>query len=180
MATAQQQSVSVEDVSRRLAGAEEFATSVSSCPTCMAERRFQTKSRSDHVQSYAAQRPEHVRRHRVVLDSAVGPGARDPLQRRDRLRRSAVVSRPATTAAPAPRARATARMICDAAWADGRPLEAAPGDAKRVPRDRHELGFEVLVGIEPEFYTTRRGSPEDRTFLAATTSSIPFGTPTCH
>ncbi|HXW78825.1 MAG TPA: glutamine synthetase family protein [Acidimicrobiales bacterium] len=57
------------------------------------------------------------------------------------------------TAAIVPWAEATARVICDAAWPDGRPLEAAPRYVfKRVLDRCHRLGYEVLMGIEPEFY----------------------------
>lgn len=58
-----------------------------------------------------------------------------------------------STAAIVPWADATARMICDTFWDDGRPLGAAPRHVFRRVLDRcHELGFECLVGTEPEFY----------------------------
>jgi glutamine synthetase len=57
------------------------------------------------------------------------------------------------TAAIVPWAEATARMICDAHWDDGRPLEAAPRQVfRRVLARCRALGYEPLVGIEPEFY----------------------------
>jgi glutamine synthetase len=57
------------------------------------------------------------------------------------------------TAAIVPWAEATARVICDATWPDGRPLEAAPRHVFKKVLDRcHRLGYEVLMGIEPEFY----------------------------
>jgi glutamine synthetase len=57
------------------------------------------------------------------------------------------------TAAIVPWSAATGRMICDAYWDDGRPLGAAPRHVFRRVLDRcRELGFEPLVGIEPEFY----------------------------
>jgi glutamine synthetase len=57
------------------------------------------------------------------------------------------------TAAIVPWARDTGRMICDAQWDDGRPLEAAPRHVfRRVLERCRALGFEPLVGIEPEFY----------------------------
>jgi len=57
------------------------------------------------------------------------------------------------TAAVVPWAEATSRMICDTYWSDGRPLEAAPRYVFRHVLDRcHELGYELLMGIEPEFY----------------------------
>jgi glutamine synthetase len=57
------------------------------------------------------------------------------------------------TAAIVPWAEATGRMICDTEWDDGRPLEAAPRRVfRRVLEHARALGFEPLVGIEPEFY----------------------------
>ncbi len=57
------------------------------------------------------------------------------------------------TAAIVPWADATARMICDAFWSDGRPLEAAPRHVfRRVLDYCHEFGYELVMGIEPEFY----------------------------
>jgi glutamine synthetase len=58
-----------------------------------------------------------------------------------------------TTAAVVPWANHTGRMICDAYWDDGRPLGAAPRHVfRRVLERCHELGYEPLIGIEPEFY----------------------------
>src|SRR5947209_3668962 len=58
-----------------------------------------------------------------------------------------------TTAAIVPWAKDTARMICDTYWDDGRPLEAAPRHVFRRALERcRELGYEPLIGIEPEFY----------------------------
>ncbi len=57
------------------------------------------------------------------------------------------------TAAIVPWRKATGRMICDTYWDDGRPLEAAPRYVFRRVLDRcRQLGFEPLVGMEPEFY----------------------------
>jgi glutamine synthetase len=57
------------------------------------------------------------------------------------------------TAAVVPWAEATGRMICDTFWDDGRPLGAAPRHVFRRVLDRcHELGYEPLLGTEPEFY----------------------------
>jgi glutamine synthetase len=57
------------------------------------------------------------------------------------------------TAAIVPWADATARMICDTFWSDGRPLAAAPRHVYgRVLARCHELGYEPLMGVEPEFY----------------------------
>jgi glutamine synthetase len=58
-----------------------------------------------------------------------------------------------STAAIVPWANHTARMICDTYWEDGRPLGAAPRHVfRRVLERCRELGYEPLVGIEPEFY----------------------------
>src|SRR5918912_1116315 len=58
-----------------------------------------------------------------------------------------------TTAAILPWAPGTGRMICDTFWDDGRPLEAAPRHVfARVLARCHELGYEALIGVEPEFY----------------------------
>jgi glutamine synthetase len=51
----------------------------------------------------------------------------------------------------------TGRMICDTFWDDGRPLAAAPRHVFRRVLDRcHELGYEPLIGVEPEFYVVDR------------------------
>src|ERR1700694_3070304 len=58
-----------------------------------------------------------------------------------------------STAAVVPWAEATARLICDASWEDGRPLAASPRHVFRRVLDRcHELGYEPLIGMECEFY----------------------------
>jgi glutamine synthetase len=57
------------------------------------------------------------------------------------------------TAAIVPWAPATARFICDATWADGRPLAASPRHVFRRVLDRcHALGYEPVMGMESEFY----------------------------
>jgi glutamine synthetase len=62
-----------------------------------------------------------------------------------------------STAAIVPWAEATGRMICDTFWDDGRPLAAAPRHVYRRVLERcRELGYEPLVGIEPEFYLLDR------------------------
>jgi glutamine synthetase len=59
----------------------------------------------------------------------------------------------AATAAIVPWATATGRMICDTFWDDGSPLGAAPRHVfRRVLERCHELEYEPLIGIEPEFY----------------------------
>src|ERR1700682_788579 len=59
----------------------------------------------------------------------------------------------ASTAAIVPWAEATARFICDAWWADGKPLAASPRHVFRRVLDRsHELGYEPVMGMECEFY----------------------------
>jgi glutamine synthetase len=57
------------------------------------------------------------------------------------------------TAAVVPWANHTGRMICDTYWDDGRPLGAAPRHVfRRVLNWCRELGYEPLIGLEPEFY----------------------------
>ena len=57
------------------------------------------------------------------------------------------------TARVVPWSGATGRLICDTFWGDGRPLEAAPRHVFRRVLDRcHELGYQPLIGVEPEFY----------------------------
>jgi len=58
-----------------------------------------------------------------------------------------------STAAIVPWAEATGRMICDTYWDDGQPLGAAPRHVfRRVLERCRELGYEPLLGLEPEFY----------------------------
>lgn len=58
-----------------------------------------------------------------------------------------------STAAVVPWAEATARLICDGFWADGRPLMAAPRHVfRRVLERCRDVGYEPLIGIEYEFY----------------------------
>ena len=57
------------------------------------------------------------------------------------------------TAALVPWAPGTARVICDTYWEDSRPLGAAPRHVfRRVLERANQLGFEPLIGIEPEFF----------------------------
>jgi glutamine synthetase len=58
-----------------------------------------------------------------------------------------------STAALVPWAQDTGRMICDTYWDDGQPLGAAPRHVfRRVLKRCRELGFEPMIGLEPEFY----------------------------
>jgi glutamine synthetase len=58
-----------------------------------------------------------------------------------------------STAAVVPWAEATARLICDGFWADGRPLAAAPRHVfGRVLERCRQMGYEPLIGIEYEFF----------------------------
>jgi glutamine synthetase len=64
------------------------------------------------------------------------------------------------TACVIPWVEATGRLICDTFWDDDRPLGAAPRHVfRRVLERSHELGYEPLIGIEPEFYVLE---PETR------------------
>ena len=57
------------------------------------------------------------------------------------------------TAALVPWAEATGRFICDSRWDDGRPLEALPRHVfRRVLERCRALGYEPVLGFEPEFY----------------------------
>ncbi|HYX85264.1 MAG TPA: glutamine synthetase family protein [Gaiellales bacterium] len=57
------------------------------------------------------------------------------------------------TGAPVPWLDATARFICDSRFADGEPLRALPRYVFRRQLDRaHDLGYEPVMGFEPEFY----------------------------
>jgi glutamine synthetase len=58
-----------------------------------------------------------------------------------------------TTAAVVPWVEATGRFICDATWADGRPLAASPRHVfGRVLERSRQLGYEPVMGTESEFY----------------------------
>jgi glutamine synthetase len=62
-----------------------------------------------------------------------------------------------STAAVVPWMQDTGRMICDTYWDDGRALGAAPRQVfRRVLERCRELGYEPLIGIEPEFYLLDR------------------------
>lgn len=57
------------------------------------------------------------------------------------------------TAAVLPWAEGTARFICDSYWDDGRPLAALPRHVFRRALERcRALGYEPMMGTEPEFY----------------------------
>jgi glutamine synthetase len=65
------------------------------------------------------------------------------------------------TARVVPWLEGTGRLICDTYWDDGRPLGAAPRHVFRRVLDRcHELGYEPLIGVEPEFYLLDRETLE--------------------
>lgn len=62
-----------------------------------------------------------------------------------------------STAAVIPWVKDTGRMICDTYWDDGSPLRAAPRHVFRRALERcRELGYEPLIGFEPEFYLLDR------------------------
>jgi glutamine synthetase len=57
------------------------------------------------------------------------------------------------TALVVPWAESTARFVCDSVWDDGTLLEALPRHVFRRVLDRcRELGYEPVLGYEPEFY----------------------------
>jgi glutamine synthetase len=58
-----------------------------------------------------------------------------------------------STAAVVPWMNKTARLICDAYWADGTPLHAAPRHVlRKALAELDKLGFQAVVGLEYEFY----------------------------
>jgi glutamine synthetase len=65
------------------------------------------------------------------------------------------------TAAVVPWAEATARFICDSQFVGGEPLRALPRHVFRRQLERcREMGFEPVLGFEPEFYLLdQSGSP---------------------
>src|SRR3989441_6102377 len=51
---------------------------------------------------------------------------------------------------------ATALVLCDVAWNDGSPVRPSPRQVLRAQLQRaHDLGFDVMVGSELEFYLLR-------------------------
>src|SRR5436189_6147815 len=57
------------------------------------------------------------------------------------------------TAAMVPWADRTARLICDARWYDGAPLEATPRQVfRRVLERCRAAGYDPVIGFEYEFY----------------------------
>ena len=149
MATAEEQSVTVEDV---LAGWREQG---------IRHVRFELPdmhgtSRSklvpiEHAGSYA-QDGLNMYGGTVVLDtrSDVVPGT---LYNEEIGYADQRLKPDPSTAAVVPWANHTGRMICDTYWDDGRPLGAAPRQVfRRVLERCRELGYEPLIGTEPEFY----------------------------
>ena len=58
-----------------------------------------------------------------------------------------------STAAIVPWLEATGRFICDAKWADGKPLAASPRHVfARVLERSRQLGYDPVMGMESEFY----------------------------
>ncbi|GHO99811.1 glutamine synthetase [Reticulibacter mediterranei] len=58
-----------------------------------------------------------------------------------------------STAAIVPWMNNTARLICDAYWTDGTPLQASPRYLlKQVVAELDTLGYQAVVGLEYEFY----------------------------
>lgn len=109
----------------------------------------------DHVASYACD-GLNMYGGTVVLDSSsdVVPGT---LYNEEVAYADQRLHPDPATARIVPWAEATARVICDTSWSDGTPLEAAPRRVfARVLERAHALGYESLIGIEPEFYLLDR------------------------
>lgn len=109
----------------------------------------------DHVEGYARE-GLNMYGGTVVLDSRsdVVPGTlyNEEIAYADQFLRP-----DPATAAVVPWAAGTARLICDTSWEDGTPLGAAPRHVFRRVLDRcHDLGYEVLLGVESEFYLLDR------------------------
>jgi glutamine synthetase len=105
----------------------------------------------DHVASYASS-GLNMYGGAAVLDSRsdVVPGTlyNEEVAYADQLLRP-----DPSTGAIVPWNAATARFICDATWADGRPLAASPRHVFRRVLDRcRQLGYEPMMGVESEFY----------------------------
>jgi glutamine synthetase len=104
-----------------------------------------------HLESYSA-RGLNMYGGTVVLDSRsdVVPGT---LYNEEVAYADQLLFPDPNTAARVPWMKATGRLICDPYWADGRPLAAAPRHVfRRVLERCHDLGYEPMMGIEPEFY----------------------------
>lgn len=149
MATAQQQSVTVEDV---LTGWREQG--IRNVRFELPDMHGNSRSKLipiEHAGRYADQ-GLNMYGGAVVLDtrSDVVPGT---LYNEEIGYADQRLKPDPSTAAIVPWANHTGRMICDTFWDDGRPLGAAPRHVFRRVLDRcGELGYEPLIGIEPEFY----------------------------
>ena len=149
MATAQQQSVTVEDV---LAGWRERG--VRNVRFELPDMHGSSRSKLvpiEHAGRYAEQ-GLNMYGGTVVLDtrSDVVPGT---LYNEEIGYADQRLKPDPSTAAIVPWANHTGRMICDTYWDDGRPLGAAPRHVfRRVLERCQSLGYDPLIGIEPEFY----------------------------
>ena len=149
MATAQQQSVTVEDV---LAGWRERG--VRNVRFELPDMHGNSRSKLvpiEHAGRYAEQ-GLNMYGGAVVLDtrSDVVPGT---LYNEEIGYADQRLKPDPSTAAIVPWANHTGRMICDTYWDDGRPLGAAPRHVfRRVLERCQSLGYEPLIGVEPEFY----------------------------
>jgi len=105
----------------------------------------------DHAESYAAD-GLNMYGGTAVLDtrSDVVPGT---LYNEEVAYGDQLIKPDPATAALIPWAPATGRFICNAFWADGRPLGASPRQVfERVLERCRSHGLEPLIGVEPEFY----------------------------
>jgi glutamine synthetase len=149
MATAEEQSISVEDV---LAGWREQG--IRYVRFELPDMHGTSRSKLVPVEHAARYAQEGLNMYggAVVLDtrSDIVPGT---LYNEEVGYADQFLKPDPSTAAVVPWAKDTARMICDTYWDDGRPLGAAPRYVFRRALERcRELGYEPLIGIEPEFY----------------------------
>src|SRR3989454_12582119 len=71
---------------------------------------------------------------------------------------------------------ATALVLCDVAWNDGSPVRPSPRQVLRAQLERaHDLGFDVMVGSELEFYLLRETYAEAQAKgYSGLTPSVPY------
>ena len=115
----------------------------------------------------------------VGLDSASGVIGGTGLHEEVAYRDQQLVPDP-TTVQPVPWLDGTAKVICDARWAPGEPIGATPRTVLRRVLDKAaDMGFDVLMGHEFEFYLLDQESREPlfggvHIFNALRNNYVPF------